>query len=100
MATAVRSEPLFLSTLPGRYYFDPTIYDLELEKIFSSMWVCVGRADAIPKVGAYQVVTLGKEIVIVVRNREGRLNAFLNVSRHPFAPLYSADPDHFTASIS
>ncbi len=72
MTTVVRSEPLFLSTLPGRYYYDPAIYDLELEKIFSSMWVCVGRADAIPKVGAYQVVTPGKESVIVVRNREGR----------------------------
>src|SRR6266852_9835550 len=99
MKTAVRSEPLFLSTLPGRYYFDPAIYDLELEKIFSSMWVGVGRADVIPKVGAYQVVTLGKESVIVVRNREGRLNAFLNVCRHRGARLCSAESGQFKGSI-
>jgi Rieske 2Fe-2S family protein len=99
MTTVVRSEPLFLSTLSGRYYYDPAIYDLELEKVFSSMWVCVGRADAIPKVGAYQVVTLGKESVIVVRNREGKLNAFLNVCRHRGARLCSAESGQLKGSI-
>ena len=87
MTTAVRSGPLFLSTLPGRYYYDPAIYELELENIFSRMWVCVGRADAIPNAGEYRVVALGRESVIVVRNREGRLNAFLNVCRHRGARL-------------
>ena len=87
MTTVVRSEPLFLSTLPGRYYYDPAIFELELENIFSRMWVCVGRADTISKPGAYRVVSLGRESVIVVRNREGVLNAFLNVCRHRGAQL-------------
>lgn len=87
MTTVVRSEPLFVSTLPGRYYYDSVIYEQELEEIFSSMWVCVGRADAIAHPGAYRVVTLGKESVIVVRNRQRRLNAFLNVCRHRGARL-------------
>src|SRR5581483_9646040 len=89
MTTVVRSEPLFLSTLPGRYYYDPAIYALELEKIFSSMWVCVGRADALPQIGTYQVVTVGHESIIVVCNRSGALNAFLNVCRHRGARLCS-----------
>ncbi len=99
MTTVVRSEPLFLSTLPGRYYYDPAIFDLELEKIFSRMWVCVGRADAIPKVGAYRVVTLGTESVIVARNREGALNAFLNVCRHRGARLCPAESGQLKGSI-
>ena len=80
MTTMARSESLFLSTLPGKYYYDPAIYEQEQEKIFSRMWVCIGRAETIPpKPGAYQVVTVGQESVIVVRNRDGVLHAFLNV---------------------
>ena len=68
MTTMTRSESLFLSTLPGKYYYDPAIYALEQDKIFSSMWVCIGRAETISlKPGAYQVVMIGRESVIVVR---------------------------------
>src|SRR5260221_14701823 len=54
------------------------------------MWVCAGRAESIPaKPGAYQAVTIGKESVIIVRNREGVLHAFLNVCRQRGARLCS-----------
>ncbi|HLX56078.1 MAG TPA: aromatic ring-hydroxylating dioxygenase subunit alpha [Ktedonobacteraceae bacterium] len=99
MTTVMRSEPLFLSTLPGKYYYDPTIYEMELEKIFSSMWVCVGRADTIPKPGAYRVVTVGWESVIVVRNRAGMLNAFLNVCRHRGARLCDVESGQLKGSL-
>src|SRR5450759_3716231 len=99
MTTVVRSEPLFLSTLPGCYYYDPAIYELELEKIFSSMWVCVGRADALAQIGSYRVVTVGKDSIIVTRNRKGRLNAFLNVCRHRGAQLCSETAGQLKGSI-
>ncbi len=100
MTTVARSESLFLSTLPGRYYYDPAIFELEQESIFSSMWVCAGRAESIPaKPGAYQVVTIGKESVIVVRNRDGVLHAFLNVCRHRGARLCSEACGQLKGSI-
>src|SRR6266568_4487134 len=82
MTTTARSETSFTSTLPGRYYYDPAIYELEQERIFSQMWVCVGRAEAIAGPGVYQTVNVGQENIIVVRNRDGVLRAFLNVCRH------------------
>ena len=60
MTTRVRSEAPFLSTLPGRYYYDPQIYDLEQERIFSQMWVCVGRVEAFAVAGSYRTVTIGR----------------------------------------
>jgi phenylpropionate dioxygenase-like ring-hydroxylating dioxygenase large terminal subunit len=100
MTTMTRSESLFLSTLPGKYYYDPAIYEQEQEKIFECMWVCIGRAETIPpKPGAYQVVTVGRESVIVVRNREGVLQAFLNVCRHRGARLCSEATGQLKGSI-
>ena len=100
MTTMTRSESLFLSTLPGKYYHDPAIYELELENISSRMWVCVGRAETLPpKPGAYQVVTIGRESVIIVRNRDGVLQAFLNVCRHRGSRLCSEATGQLKGSI-
>ncbi|HEY4386858.1 MAG TPA: aromatic ring-hydroxylating dioxygenase subunit alpha [Ktedonobacteraceae bacterium] len=87
MTTTARSETAFASTLPGHYYYDPAIFALEQERIFSHMWVCVGRADAFTQPGSYQTITLGRENVIVVRDKEHVLHAFLNVCRHRGARL-------------
>jgi Rieske 2Fe-2S family protein len=87
------------STLPGRYYYDPTIYEREQERIFSQMWVCVGRAEALPHAGAYQTVTLEQESIIVIRNKGGVLNAFLNVCRHRGARLCTEATGQLKGSI-
>lgn len=70
------------TTLPGHYYHDPDIYKQELKKIFADMWVCVGRAEDLPLPGSYRVVSLDQESILLVRNREGALQAFFNVCRH------------------
>jgi phenylpropionate dioxygenase-like ring-hydroxylating dioxygenase large terminal subunit len=82
MTTVARAGSLFASTLPGRYYYDPAVYALELERIFTTMWVCVGRADALSGPGDYQVAMVGQESIIVVRGRDAVLRAFFNVCRH------------------
>jgi glycine betaine catabolism A len=87
MTTTARSESAFASTLPGHYYYDPAIFSQEQERIFSQMWVCVGRADAFTQPGSYQTVPLGRENVIVVRDKDQVLHAFLNVCRHRGARL-------------
>ena len=99
MTTMARLETPFVSTLPGRYYYDPAIYEMELERIFSQMWVCVGRADAITGAGAYEVVTVGRESIIVVRGRDDVLRAFLNVCRHRGARLCTEASGKLKGSI-
>src|SRR5947209_6528423 len=99
MTTTALSQASFASTLPGRYYYDPAIYEREQERIFSRMWVCVGRVEAFPQPGAYQTVTVGQESIIVVRNKDGVLNAFLNVCRHRGARLCTEATGHLKGSI-
>src|SRR6266566_4657118 len=99
MTTTARSETSFTSTLPGRYYYDPAIYELEQERIFSQMWECVGRAEAIAGPGVYQTVNVGQENIIVVRNRDAVLRAFLNVCRHRGSRLCTEAAGQLKGSI-
>ena len=99
MITTAHSESFLLSTLPGRYYYDPAIYALEQERIFSQMWVCVGRADALPDPGTYQLAAIGRESIIIIRNRDGVLRAFFNVCRHRGARLCTAASGQLKGSI-
>ncbi len=99
MTTTIHSNTPFLSTFPGRYYYDPAIFAEEQEKIFSAMWFYVRRADALPNPGAYQVVTVGRESIIVVRDRDDVLYAFFNVCRHRGARLCNQQFGHLKGSI-
>jgi Rieske 2Fe-2S family protein len=76
-----------ISTLPGRSYTDPEVFAEEQVKIFENLWFCAVRAEDLPKPGAFKTVQIGRESVIVVRGRDDRLRAFLNVCRHRGARL-------------
>lgn len=74
-------------TLPGRWYADPAHHELELAAIFERHWVGVGCADDVATPGSYLATTAGRRPVLVVRDQQGELRAFLNVCRHRGAPL-------------
>ncbi len=84
---SVRRPLVEATTLPGRLYHDPAIYEEELRRIFSSMWLCVGRDEDIPKPGGYLTRTIGAESVIITRDARGEVHAFHNVCRHRGARL-------------
>jgi glycine betaine catabolism A len=71
-----------LRTLSGRYYTDPEVFAQERRMIFERMWVCAVRAEDIKEPGAFRTVNIGDESVIIVRNKDNELRAFLNVCRH------------------
>ncbi len=99
MVTATDAKPIFETTLPGRYFSDPVIFDLEQERLFSRMWVCVGRADAIEAPGQYLVAAVGRESVLVIRGRDRVPRAFLNVCRHRGARLCPAERGQVGAAV-
>lgn len=81
------STPSLIKTLPGRYYTEQNVFDLEMQHIFSKRWICVARAEDLPEGGNFVTSQVGTESVIVLRGRDGELRAFLNVCRHRGARL-------------
>jgi Rieske 2Fe-2S family protein len=71
-----------MPTLPGLAYTDEVVFAAEQAKIFEQMWFCAVRGSDIQAPGAYKVVQVGRESVIVSRNRRGEARAFFNVCRH------------------
>jgi len=71
-----------IPTLPGRSYTDAALFGQEQERIFEASWFAALRGAEIEGPGAFRTVDVGRENVIVVRVRDGKLRAFLNVCRH------------------
>jgi Rieske 2Fe-2S family protein len=80
-----------IATLPGAAYTDASVFAREQETIFEQYWLCSVRSADIPAPGQFSVVQAGRESVLVVRQRDGSLRAFLNVCRHRGARLCLED---------
>jgi carnitine monooxygenase subunit len=69
-------------TLPWGWYTDPAVLQLERERIFRRSWQYVGHAGDVPEPASFFATSVGDVPVVVVRDREDDLRAFLNVCRH------------------
>ncbi|MGC4998855.1 aromatic ring-hydroxylating oxygenase subunit alpha [Streptomyces sp. DT195] len=85
--TTTPVSPSLIATLPGRYYTDPEVFRREQEALLESMWFCAVRSADLDRPGAFRTVQVGRESVLVTRDRTGALRAFLNVCRHRGARL-------------
>ena len=69
-------------TLDQSFYSDKSIFKLDLEKIFFKQWVFVGHVSRIPKVGDFFLFNIGKESIIIIRDKNDVIHAHYNVCRH------------------
>jgi phenylpropionate dioxygenase-like ring-hydroxylating dioxygenase large terminal subunit len=70
------------TTLPWSWYSDPAVFQVERERIFLRSWQYVGRADEVAEPSSFAATRAGHVPVVLVRDAEGTLRAFLNVCRH------------------
>ncbi len=68
--------------LPGAFYTDPRMLDLELTELFGREWVCVGRLEEVSQPGDYLTFDVANEPVVVVHGEDGVVRALANVCRH------------------
>jgi phenylpropionate dioxygenase-like ring-hydroxylating dioxygenase large terminal subunit len=69
-------------TLPFDWYSNPDVLRLERDRIFRSAWQYAGRAAQVAEPGSFLTCDAVGVPVVVVRDKEGSLRAFLNVCRH------------------
>ncbi|MFJ5948753.1 aromatic ring-hydroxylating oxygenase subunit alpha [Streptomyces noursei] len=88
---AAPPAPSLIPTLPGRTYTDPDVFRQEQQALFERLWFCAVRSADLGRPGAFRTVRVGRESVLITRNRTGELRAFLNVCRHRGARLCTAE---------
>ncbi len=74
-----------------RAFLDRDVYDQEQERVFQRCWLFLGHESQLAKPRDFFTTYMGEESVIVVRDTNGQLRAFLNTCRHRGMRVCRAD---------
>ena len=78
-------------TLPYTWYVDAELLGRERERLFAHSWQYAGHTGQLAEPGSYFTLRVGDVPLVVVRDREGALRAFVNVCRHRGAEVVSGE---------
>jgi benzoate/toluate 1,2-dioxygenase subunit alpha len=88
LGTALRDDPTSGTYQVGRDIFtDPEIFELEMKHIFEGNWIYLAHESQVSNNNDYFTTTIGRQPIVIARDKEGRLNAFINACAHRSAML-------------
>lgn len=68
-------------------FTDQALFDLEMKYIFEGNWVYLAHESQIPNNNDYYTTYIGRQPILIARNRNGELNAMINACSHRGAQL-------------
>jgi phenylpropionate dioxygenase-like ring-hydroxylating dioxygenase large terminal subunit len=74
-----------------RIYSDPAIFEREMEQIFGRAWLFLCHESQIPEPGDFFASVMGRDNVLVVRQKDGSIRAMLNTCAHRGNAVCRAD---------
>lgn len=88
LQTAVEDDPATGTFRCRRDVFtDPGLFDLEMKHIFEANWVYLAHESQIPDANDYFTTVIGRQPIIITRDKTGQLNAVINACAHRGAML-------------
>jgi benzoate/toluate 1,2-dioxygenase alpha subunit len=88
LQTAVEDDPATGTFRCRRDVFtDPELFDLEMKHIFEANWVYLAHESQIPDANDYFTTVIGRQPIIITRDKTGQLNAVINACAHRGAML-------------
>jgi benzoate/toluate 1,2-dioxygenase alpha subunit len=68
-------------------FTDPELFELEMKHIFEGNWIYLAHESQIPNKNDYFTTWMGRQPIVITRNRHGELGAFINACSHRGAML-------------
>src|SRR5262245_34421902 len=73
-------------------YTDPAIFELEMQRIHERVWIYCGHESQVPRAGDYYTVQIGRQPMLMVRGRDGKVHVLYNRCPHPGNMMSVARP--------
>ena len=74
-------------------YVDPTIFEMEMDRLFGRAWLLLGHTSQLSNPGDYFTTRMGREPVLATRDADGSVRVFVNRCTHRGSlPAYPHSP--------
>jgi nitrite reductase/ring-hydroxylating ferredoxin subunit len=73
--------------LPGAFYTNEALYELEVEQIWRKSWIRVGRVEELAQPGDFIKRDIAGEPILITRGADGEIRALSRVCQHRFMDI-------------
>lgn len=81
-------------TVDRDLFRDPALFELEMKYIFEGTWIYLAHESQLPRPHDFFTTVIGRQPVILTRNKDGEIGGFLNTCPHRGATLCQTRRGH------